>query len=50
MPFEPGLPAATNYGLPEREFGKKYRKALEALTVRLLRPATSLADAAQNDY
>jgi len=49
VPFESGLPAATNYGLPEREFGKKYRKALEALTGRLVRPATSLADAAQYD-
>ncbi len=50
VPFEPGLPAATNYGLPERDFSKKYRKALEALTGRLIRPAISLADAAQNDY
>ena len=49
MPFESGLPAATNYGLPEREFSKKYRKALEDLTGRLIRPATSLADTVQDD-
>ena len=49
MPFEPGLPAATNYGLPEREFSKKYRKALDDLTGRLTRPAVSLADTVQYD-
>ena len=49
MPFEPGLPAATNYGLPEREFSKKYQKALDELTGRLTRPAVSLADTAEDD-
>ena len=49
VPFEPGLPAATNYGLTEREFSKKYRTALEALTGRLTRPVTSLADAVYDD-
>ncbi len=48
MPFEPGLPAATNYGLLEREFSKKYRKALDTLTGRLTRPAVSLADPVQD--
>ena len=47
MPFESGLPAATNYGLPDREFSKKYRRALDELTGRLTRPAVSLTDAAQ---
>ncbi len=46
VPFESGLPAATNYGLPERTFSKKYRRALDELTSRLIRPAVSLADAA----
>ncbi len=46
VPFESGLPAATNYGLPERTFSKKYRRALDELTGRLIRPAVSLADAA----
>lgn len=49
VPFEPSLPAATNYGLPEWDFSKKYRQALEALTGQLTRPAISLADA-ENDY
>ena len=49
MPFEPGLPAATNYGLPERDFSKKYRQALDDLTGRLTRPAVSLADTVQHD-
>ena len=45
VPFESGLPAATNYGLPERAFSRKYRRALDELTGRLIRPAVSLADA-----
>ena len=46
MPFESGLPAATNYGWPDRNLSKKYRKALDQLTGRFTRQTVSLATAA----
>ena len=48
MPFEPGLPTATNYGWPDRTLTKKYRKALDQLTGRFTRQTVSLATAATN--
>ena len=48
IPFESSLPAATNYGWPDRTLSKKYRKALDQLTGRFIRPAVSLASAAVN--
>ena len=48
IPFESGLPGATNYGWPDRTLSKKYRTALDQLTGRLIRPTTSLATAATN--
>ena len=44
IPFEPTLPAATNYGWPERTLSKKYRKALGQLIVNLAKPPVSLTD------
>lgn len=48
IPFEPLLPASTNYGQPDRTLGKKYRKALNQLTDSLMRQAISLANEADN--
>ena len=48
IPFESGLPAATNYGWPDRNLSKKYRKALDQLTGQLTRPTVSLTTAAAN--
>ena len=48
IPFESGLPSATNYGWPDRTLSKKYRKALDQLTGRLMRQTVSLVTAAAN--
>ena len=48
IPFESDLPSSTNYGWPDRTLSKKYRKMLDQLTGRLMRPTTSLATAATN--
>lgn len=48
MPFEPGLPAATNYGWPDRTLSKKYRKALDQLVGSVTRQTISLANETQN--
>ena len=48
IPFEPSLPAATNYGWPDRTLSKKYRKALDQLTGHLTRQTVSLAAATEN--
>ena len=48
IPFEPRLPAATNYGWPDRSLSKKYRNALNQLTGRFMRRTVSLATAATN--
>ena len=48
VPFEPSLPAATNYGWPDRTLSKKYRKALDQLIGHLTRQTISLATAAEN--
>ncbi len=48
MPFEPSLPAETNYGAPDRRLSKKYRKALDQLTNNLARHTVSLATATDN--
>ena len=48
IPFDAKLPAATNYGWPDRTLSKKYRKALDQLTGRFMRQTVSLATAATN--
>ena len=48
IPFDSRLPAATNYGWPDRTLSKKYRKALDQLTGRFIRQTVSLATAATN--
>ena len=48
IPFDSRLPAATNYGWPDRTLSKKYRKALDQLTGRFTRQTVSLATAATN--
>ena len=49
LPFEPKLPGAANRGSPDESLGKKYRKALGQLVESLVRPASSLAEAAAPD-
>ncbi len=48
IPFDSRLPAATNYGWPDRTLSKKYRKALDQLTGRFIRQTVSLATSATN--